>query len=109
MRLITAALLGAAAVLPTPVHATTSLPDPADATAAVPDMTVPSAFDGYRPYGDATPKRWPQLNRVVQDELAIHGKKHGGMKHAGMKHGSEPDEPAGDQPAGHAMHGEAAR
>jgi hypothetical protein len=51
MRMSIAALLGAAALLPALVHATT-LPDPADAAASVPAISVPSAFADYQPYRD---------------------------------------------------------
>ncbi|TCW84238.1 hypothetical protein C5O80_14395 [Burkholderia sp. SRS-46] len=68
MRLILAALLGAAAFLPPFAHATTALPDPADAAAPVPaHAAVPSAFDGYRPYRDGEGPGWRQLNRAVTE------------------------------------------
>ncbi|MGZ2749094.1 hypothetical protein [Burkholderia stagnalis] len=69
MQLILAALLGAAAFLPSFAHATTTTtpPDPADAAAPVPvpAHAVPSAFDGYRPYRDGEGPGWQQLNRAV--------------------------------------------
>ncbi|KVL19159.1 hypothetical protein [Burkholderia cepacia] len=70
MRLITAALLGAAAIVPSLASAHTPLPDPADAAAAVPDVTVTSAFDGYRPYRDDEGPGWKQLNRDVTERPA---------------------------------------
>lgn len=67
MRLISAALLSAAAGLPALVHATTSMPDPTDAAASVPAAAVPSAFQGYRPYSDVDNPTWQQLNQAVQN------------------------------------------
>ncbi|WP_321850428.1 hypothetical protein [Burkholderia diffusa] len=65
MRLITAALLGAAALVPSLAPAQTAFPDPADAAASVPDVAVTSAFDGYVPYRDDAGPGWKQLNRDV--------------------------------------------
>ncbi|KWA68628.1 hypothetical protein WL28_19110 [Burkholderia ubonensis] len=90
MRLISAALLGAAATLPSLAHAATTMPDPTDATAPVPAMTVPSAFDGYQPYRDGDGPTWLQLNKAVLDKPAK----------GGMKHGGAPAQPAG----GHSNH-----
>jgi hypothetical protein len=78
MRLISAALLGAAASLPTLVHAMTTIPDPADAAAPVPPITVPSTVDGYRPYDDSGRAAWRQLNQAVQDTPRMSGMTHGG-------------------------------
>ncbi|MDR0246645.1 MAG: hypothetical protein LBJ65_34055 [Burkholderia sp.] len=74
MRLITAALLSAAAFVPSLAPAQTALPDPADAAASVPDVTVTSAFDGYRPYRDDEGPGWKQLNRDVMARPAKPGK-----------------------------------
>ncbi|WGY70341.1 hypothetical protein KEC55_25195 [Burkholderia cepacia] len=73
MRLITAALLSAAALVPSLAPAQTPLPDPADAAASVPDVTVTSAFDGYRPYRDDAGPGWKQLNRDVMERPAKPG------------------------------------
>ncbi|WP_176051460.1 hypothetical protein [Burkholderia sp. BCC1644] len=73
MRLITAALLSAAAFVPSLAPAQTPLPDPADAAASVPDVTVTSAFDGYRPYRDDAGPGWKQLNRDVMERPAKPG------------------------------------
>ncbi|HHL4078438.1 hypothetical protein [Burkholderia sola] len=70
MRLIIAALWGAAALVPSLAPAQTAFPDPADAAASVPDVTVTSAFDGYRPYRDDTGPGWKQLNRDVTERPA---------------------------------------
>jgi hypothetical protein len=78
MRLIFAALLGAAASLPALVHAGTTISDPADAAAPVPAITVPSAFDGYRRYSDADHASWQQLNQAVEDKPRSSGMRHGG-------------------------------
>ncbi|RXV68878.1 hypothetical protein D1006_27565 [Burkholderia stabilis] len=86
MRLITAALLGAAAIVPSLAPAQTPFPDPADAAATVPDVTVTSAFDGYRPYRDDEGPGWKQLNRDV------------------MKRPAKPGNPTGHGGA-HSMHG----
>lgn len=99
MRLISAALLGAAACLPALVHATTTIPDPADAAASVPAITVPSAFEGYHAYRDGDGPSWQQLNRTVLDKPAM----------SGMKHDAMPGKPADDGNAHHSMHGEEAK
>ncbi|MET3212920.1 UNVERIFIED_ORG: hypothetical protein ABIC48_000663 [Burkholderia territorii] len=70
MRLIIAALCGAAALVPSLAPAQTSFPDPADAAASVPDVTVTSAFDGYRRYEDDAGPGWKQLNRDVMERPA---------------------------------------
>ncbi|MGT0195053.1 hypothetical protein ACVHYJ_23895 [Burkholderia pyrrocinia] len=98
MRLITAALLSAAAIVPSLAPAQTPLPDPADAAATVPDVTVTSAFDGYRPYRDDEGPGWKQLNRDVLERPAK------GRTTADAK----PGNPAGDG-GGHSTHGGAAR
>lgn len=78
MRLISAALLGAAASLPTLAHAIPPIPAPADAAASVPAMTVPSPFGGYRPFSDTDHPTWQQLNRAVQDKPHMAGTMRGG-------------------------------
>ncbi|RQS71525.1 hypothetical protein DID96_12360 [Burkholderia sp. Bp8963] len=99
MRLIFAALFGAAATLPSLVHATTTIPDPTDAAASVPAITVPSAFDGYQPYRDSDGPTWQQLNRAVMDKPAK-----GGMKRDAM-----PKKPTDSTGTHHSMHGDAAQ
>ncbi|EDT06469.1 conserved hypothetical protein [Burkholderia ambifaria IOP40-10] len=94
MRLITAALLGAAALVPSLAPAQTPRPDPADAAAPVQDVTVPSAFDGYARYQDDAGPGWKQLNRDVMERPA---------KAGSAKPGSAAGGPA------HSMHGEAAQ
>ncbi len=78
MRLISAALLGAAVVLPALAHAAASIADPADAAAVVPATANPSAFDGYRPYRDSDNPSWQQLNQAVRNKPSMHGMKHDG-------------------------------
>ncbi|MEK7912571.1 hypothetical protein AAB988_04060 [Burkholderia contaminans] len=85
MRLTTAALLGAAALVPSLALAQTPLPDPADAAAAVPDITVTSVFDGYRPYRDDEGPGWKQLNRDVMERPAK-GRSTGGAAGSGAAH-----------------------
>ncbi|WP_431227962.1 hypothetical protein [Burkholderia contaminans] len=85
MRFITAALLSAAALVPSLAPAQTPLPDPADATVAVPDITVTSAFDGYRPYRDDEGPGWKQLNRDVMARPAK-GRATGGAAENGTAH-----------------------
>jgi len=85
MRLIIAALLSAAALVPSLAPAQTPLPDPADAAAAVPDITVMSAFDGYRPYRDDEGPGWKQLNRDVMERPAK-GRATGGAAGSGAAH-----------------------
>jgi hypothetical protein len=94
MRLISAALLGAAASLPTLVHAGTTISDPADAAAPVPAITVPSAFDGYRRYSDADHASWQQLNRAVEEK----------PRASGMMHGHARTKPADGGPSKHSQH-----
>ena len=65
MRILSAALVGAAAALPALVLATTSAPDPSDAAASVPAVAAPSAFDDYQPYKDGEVPTWRQVNRAV--------------------------------------------
>lgn len=99
MRLITAALLSAAATLPALVHATTTIPDPTDAAASVPAVTVPSALEGYRPYSDADNPTWQQLNQAVQGKPSM----------GGMKHGGTPSQPANNNHSNQSLHGEHAK
>lgn len=77
MRTISAALMSAGAVLPLLAHAATPVPNPTDAGASVPAVTVPSAFDGYKPWQDGEAPGWQQLNRAVAPNRAITGNKHG--------------------------------
>ncbi|AOR71628.1 hypothetical protein BBJ41_29710 [Burkholderia stabilis] len=86
MRLITAALLGAAAIVPSLAPAQTLFPDPADAAATVPDVTVTSAFDGYRPYRDDEGPGWKQLNRDVMARPAKRDAKPGNTTGHGGVH-----------------------
>lgn len=97
MRLISAALLGAAASWPALAHATTTTPDPADATASVPAISAPSAFDGYRPYDEAGNRTWRELNQAVQDKPIKGGAPHGGAM----------NKPTGGGQSKHSQHGEA--
>ena len=94
MRTISAALLGASAVLPLLAHATT-LSDPTDAAASVPAVTVQSAFDGYKSWQDGDAPSWQQLNRAVAPSRGKTAAKHGQQPAAtqdgksGHEHGSE--------------------
>jgi hypothetical protein len=99
MRMFTAALLGAAAVLPTLVHATPALPDPADAAAPVPAVSVPSAFADYQPYRDQKAPTWQELNRAVTNPSGMAGMSHGYMPSDGSNaknngHSSQHEEQA---------------
>nr|WP_245254057.1 hypothetical protein [Paraburkholderia sp. LEh10] len=76
MRTISAALIGAGAVLPLLAHATTAVPDPTDAGASVPAVTVQSAFDGYKSWQDGETPGWQQLNRAVAPGQGKTGTKH---------------------------------
>jgi len=114
MRSITAALLGAAAILPSLAHATTTLADPADPSASVPALTASSALDGYQPYrdGDGEGASWQQLNRAVTAK-PIRGARNNGMQNGmtgnmqgDMKHDTLPAEPTADGRAGPSMHEE---
>ncbi|MEM5365246.1 hypothetical protein V4C53_04285 [Paraburkholderia azotifigens] len=77
MRTISAALIGAGAVLPLLAHATTAVPDPTDAGASVPAVAVQSAFDGYKSWQDGEAPGWTQLNRAVAPGHGKTGTKHG--------------------------------
>lgn len=108
MRTITAALLGAAAILPSLAHAATTLADPADPSASVPPLTAPSAFDGYQPYRDGEGLDWQQLNRAVTAK-PMRGAMKNGMQHemkGGMKLDTLPAKPSADGREGPPMHGE---
>ncbi|PTB20547.1 hypothetical protein C9I57_11960 [Trinickia symbiotica] len=98
MRLISAALLGAAAILPALAHAETTLPDPTDPAASVPTITVPSAFADYQRYRDEDGPGWKQLNRAVNEAPA-----NGGMQ----QHDAMSAKPTDNTHAHHAVHGEA--
>ncbi|MBS2132207.1 hypothetical protein KEX41_28905 (plasmid) [Burkholderia thailandensis] len=100
MRLLSAALLGAAATLPSLAHATTTFPDPTDAAASAPAITVPSTFDGYQPYRDGEGPTWQQLNRAVMEKP---------VKKGGMKHDATSAMPIDSGDEGHSMHGESAK
>lgn len=94
MRLLSAALLGAAAGLPALVHATTIIPDPTDAAAPVPAVAFPSALARYRSYSDAGNATWQQLNQAVQDKPLTYGVEHGGGT----------SKPTGNDTTGHLRH-----
>ena len=81
MRTISAALIGAGAVLPLLAHA--ALPDPTDAGASVPAVTVQSGFDGYKSWQDGETPGWQQLNRAVAP----------GQRKTGTKHGQQAESP----------------
>ena len=95
MRTISAALLGAGAVLPLLAHATTAVPDPTDAAASVPAVTVQSVFDGYKSWQDGEAPSWQQLNRAVAPGRGLTGIKHGqqpratSVEKSGHEHGGE--------------------
>ncbi|WP_321923410.1 hypothetical protein [Burkholderia sp. BCC1998] len=97
MRLIIAALLGAASLVPSLAPAQTAFPDPADAAASVPDVTTTSAFDGYVPYRDDAGPGWKQLNRDVMERPVKAPTKGAATGHA------KPGNPAGG--AAHSTHG----
>ena len=108
MRSITAALLVAAATLPSLARATTTLADPADPSASVPALTAPSAFHGYQPYRDGEGPSWQQLNRAVTAKPmrgASKNRMQNGMTDD-MKHGTLPAEPTADGRESPSMHEE---
>jgi hypothetical protein len=99
MRMFIAALLSAAAVLPTLGHATTAPPDPTDAAASVPAVSVPSAFADYQPYRDQKAPSWQELNQAVTNSSGKTGMGHGKMPAGGTgaknnEHSSQHEEPA---------------
>lgn len=105
MRSITAALLGAAATLPSLAHATTTFADPADPSASVPALSAPSTFEGYQPYRDGEGPSWQQLNRAVTAK-PMRGARKNGMQNGmtgGMKHDALPAEPTADGREGPSM------
>lgn len=79
MRMFIAALLGASALLPALVHATTTFPDPTDAAALVPAVSVPSAFADYQPYRDQKAPTWQEFNQAVTGPSGMKGMSHGAM------------------------------
>ncbi|WP_321795002.1 hypothetical protein [Caballeronia sp. J97] len=95
MRTISAALLGASAVLPLLAHATTAVPEPTDAGVSVPAVTVQSAFDGYKSWQDGEAPSWQQLNRAVAPSRGTSATKHSQQpaatpeRKSGHEHGSE--------------------
>jgi hypothetical protein len=97
MRTISAALLGAGAVLPLLAHATTAVPDPTDSGASVPAVTVQSAFDGYKSWQDGEAPSWQQLNRAVAPSAGVTRMEHGQQPGATLdgkaahEHGGEPE------------------
>ncbi|AJZ56163.1 hypothetical protein OI25_7949 (plasmid) [Paraburkholderia fungorum] len=99
MRMFIAALLGASALLPALVHATTTFPDPADAAASVPGVSVLSAFADYHPYRDQKASTWQELNQAVTNSSGMKGMSHGSMPGGGTdaknnEHSSRHEEPA---------------
>lgn len=83
MRTFIAALLGATAVVPALVHATSPRPDPADAAASVPAVNVPPVFADYRPYREQKAPSWQTLNRAVASPSGGAGMNHGQMLSGG--------------------------
>ncbi len=94
MRMFIAALLGAAALLPSLVRATTTLPDPSDASASVPALSAPSAFADYQPYRDEQAPSWQELNRAVTNSSAVKGMSHGAKPNEHNEHSSTHEGPA---------------
>jgi hypothetical protein len=86
--MFTAALLGAATVLPAFGHATTALPDPTDAAVSVPAVGVPSVFADYQPYRDQKAPTWQELNRAVTSPSGMAGMSHGKMPPGGTDAGN---------------------
>jgi hypothetical protein len=89
------ALAGAAALLPTLVHATTPLPDPTDAAASVPTVSVPSVFADYQPYRDQKAPSWLELNRAVTTSPGMPGMSHSQMRSGGA--GAKSNDPTSHQ------------
>jgi hypothetical protein len=99
MQMFIAALLGAAALLPALVHATTTFPDPTDAAASVPSVSVPFAFADYQPYRDSKAPGWQELNRSVTSSSGMKGMSHGNTPGGSTdakknEHSSRHEEPA---------------
>lgn len=94
MRLISAALLGAAATLPSLAHAATTIPDPTDAAAPVQAITNASAFDGYRAYRDGDGPTWLQMNNAVLEKRVKGSVKRGGTSPAQVDSNSKHGEAA---------------
>jgi hypothetical protein len=89
------ALAGAAALLPTLVHATTPFPDPTDAAASVPTVSVPSVFADYQPYRDQKAPSWLELNRAVTTSPGMPGMSHSQMRSGGA--GAKSNDPTSHQ------------
>ncbi|KDR28433.1 hypothetical protein BG60_10755 [Caballeronia zhejiangensis] len=65
MRNILAALLTAAAAMPSFASETPSLPDPTDAAAPVPSVMVPAIAGSYQSFQDKPVGPWSELNNAV--------------------------------------------
>jgi len=65
MRNILAALLTAAAAMPSFASETSSLPEPTDAAVPVPSVTVPAIAGTYQSFQDKPVGSWSKLNNAV--------------------------------------------
>ncbi|MFM0327847.1 hypothetical protein [Caballeronia glebae] len=65
MRIILAALLAAAAAMPSVASEKPFLPDPTDAAASVPSASVPAIADSYQSFQDKPVGSWRDLNNAV--------------------------------------------
>ena len=80
MRIIFAALLGAAVAMPSLASEAPSVADPTDAAASVPTETTPSVTESYKAFQDKPVRSWRDLN----DAVAVPAKKSGMGGMAGM-------------------------
>ena len=102
MRIIFAALLGAAVAMASLASEASSVADPTDPAASVPTETVPSVTESYKAFEDKPVGSWHDLNSAV----APPGKKPGmsgmsgtagmsGMDHSKMSPKAEPSSKTG--------------
>lgn len=88
MRIILAALLTAAAAMPSFASEAPSLPEPTDAAASVPAESVPSVTGAYQPFRDEPVASWRELNNAVATPAKKRGVTGmpgmGGMGHSRM-------------------------
>ncbi|MDB5782640.1 MAG: hypothetical protein JWQ50_2555 [Caballeronia mineralivorans] len=99
MRIIFAALLGAAVAMPSLASEAPSIADPTDPTVSVPTETVPPLTESYKAFEDKPVGSWRDLNNAV----AAPAKKPGmsgmagmsGMDHSKMPPKAEPSSKTG--------------
>jgi len=96
MRIIFAALLGAAVAMPSLASEAPSTADPADPTASVPTETVPPLTESYKGFQDKPVGSWRDLNNAVIAPVKKPGMSGmSGMDHSKMPPKAEPSSKTG--------------